>query len=588
MLDKRHASFMRSLARGEIEEEILLPFPEPRRVEREPLSAVLATVGALLGGQESRSTAGDPAGSPPPAFLGALREAGLLGLVVPEDRGGVGLSAFAHARVLQEVARFDASVALTLGAHGVGVRGLLLFGTEEQKARYLPRLATGELVAASCLAERDAGQDPTALTTTAVPDGDGWRLRGEKTRIPGGSAASLFLVLARTGTSEGSPRRARLTAFLVGRDRAGVRAAPAGGEVDRGAATLELTDVRVSPADVLGEEGQGLPVALRLLGASRFSVGASAVGVTKRIIRLAAGDAMARRRLGRAISPTSADQGLLRQKLARMAVDCFAAESVVNLVAGLSDRGFEDTAVEAAACRVLATEGGWRTADEALQLAGGDGPGHALPFERALREASVHRLLDGTNDALRIFLALTAVGGAATELRDVAASVRGVLAAPARELGVLSAYARRRAALHAPGLPGGLRPKARFTQAHPALATEAAPLEEAARALALAVDRALRRHGRGLPEAQPVLRRLADVLIDLLAHAAALARVSTRIDDRGEAAAAPERDLLRSLTAGARRRVLANLGALDDHDDPALEAVAARVLEREGYGWDGE
>jgi hypothetical protein len=120
------------------------------------------------------------------------------------------------------------------------------------------------------------------------------------------------------------------------------------------------------------------------------------------------------------------------------------------------------------------------------------------------------------------------------------------------------------------------------------LATEAALLEGAARALALAVDRALRRHGRGLPEAQPVLRRLAEALVDLLGCAAALARVSTRIEDRGEAAAAPDRDLLRALVARARRRVLANLDAMDDHDDPALEGVAARVLERHGYAWDAE
>jgi hypothetical protein len=321
---------------------------------------------------------------------------------------------------------------------------------------------------------------------------------------------------------------------------------------------------------------------MRILNAGRTGLGGGAVGGMKRLIGLAVEHVRARRQFGRPI----AEFGLVREKLARMVVDCYAAESVVNLVAGLVDRGFEDTAVEAAVAKVLATEGLWRTADAALQLAGGAGYLRDRPYEQAVRDARIHRIFEGTNEILRLFIALTTVGDAATQLAHVQESVRDVFAAPVRKLGVLSEYALRRAALHVPNLPGAGPEKGRWRQLHPAVAPQAAQFEEAARALALGVDRALRRHGRRLVDAQPALGRLADALIELFAFAAVLARVSSRIEDLGEGATAAERDVLRAVAGGARRRALAHLAALDENDDEALEAVAGRVLERGGYEWD--
>ncbi len=581
MIDKRTASFMRSLAMGRIEEEILLPFPDPLLAEKETLGAVVASLHALLGRREADFAAWDRAGALPAEFLRELREAGLFGLVVPEHHGGMALSVTGYARVLQELSRHDASAAVTVGVHGsIGVRGLLLFGTEEQKARWLPRLATGELIAAFCLTEPEAGSDVASIRTTAVRDGGHWVLNGEKIWVSNGGLASLFTVFARTA-HEGQEGRGQLSAFLVTRDLPGVSVGPPEDKMGiRASSTtaVRFQDVRVPADHVLGEVGKGFKIAMQILNAGRTGLGGGAVGGMKRLLELSLRHARERRQFGRPLSRFA----LIRGKLARMVVDCYAAESVVNLTAGLLDRGFGDIAVEAAITKVLATEALWRTADEALQLAGGAGYMRALPYERMLRDSRINRIFDGTNDVLRLFIALTTVSEVAEELEGVAQSVRDVFADPIKGFGLLSEYARRRASL-ASSLGRG---RGHFTQLPPLLAEDAAVFEELTRELALAVDRALRHHGRRLVDEQLVLRRLADALLDLFALAAMLSRISGRVENHGEAAGRAEREILRAYSAAARRRVRANLEGIDGLEDTALGVVADHVIEAGTYPWD--
>jgi alkylation response protein AidB-like acyl-CoA dehydrogenase len=257
MPDKKTASFVRSLCLGHIEEEILLPFPDPTVQEKETLAAVVATLKAMLGPREKDFAAWDAAGELPGGFVGELADAGLFGLVVPEAHGGMGFGATAYARVLQEIGRYDASVAVTVGAHSsIGMRGLLLFGTDEQKARYLPRLATGELVAAFCLTEPGAGSDAAGIKTAAVRDGDDWVLNGEKIWITNGGIAGFFTVFAKTSL-EG---RGHITAFIVTRDMPGVSVGKHEDKMGiRASSTTSVAfeNVRVPYANVLGEVGKG-------------------------------------------------------------------------------------------------------------------------------------------------------------------------------------------------------------------------------------------------------------------------------------------------------------------------------------------
>ncbi len=578
MLQKKTASFMRSLCLGEIEEEILIPYPEPSVAEKETLRAIAQSLKAMLGTHEKDFRAWDAVGELPASYLQELREAGLFGLVVPEPHGGLGLGATAYSRVIQEVGRYDGSTAVTIGAHSsIGMRGLLLFGTEEQKARFMPKLATGEMIAAFCLTEPGAGSDAASIRTTAVRDGDDWVLNGEKLWITNGGIADFFTVFAKTSL-EG---RGHITAFMVTRDMKGVSSGPHEDKMGIRASsttTVSFEDVRVPAANVLGEVGKGFKVAMRILNSGRTGLGGGSVGGMKRLIELSVQHARDRVQFGRPI----ASFGLVRRKIGQMVVDCYAAESVVNLVAGLVDRGFEEYAVEAAISKVLSTEALWRTVDEALQIAGGLGYMREMPYERSMRDARINRIFEGTNEILRLFIALTAMNDVADDLKDLAQSMRGVFADPIKGFGVLSEYAKRRASL----ATGIALTKGSWTLLSPALADETAVFEGATRALALAADRLLRKHGKGIIGQQLATSRLADVLIDLFALAAILARVSTRIEDHGEAAAAQEREILRAFARQAKRRIDGALAGIDENEDASVDALAGHVLEVGRYEWD--
>ncbi len=578
MVDKKTASFMRSLCNGDIEEEILVPYPEPKVAEKETLQAVVATLKSMLAPRENDFREWDQAGEMPAAFVQELREAGLFGLVVPEHLGGLGLGSTAYSRVIQELGRYDGSVAVTVGAHSsIGMRGLLLFGTEEQRARWLPRLATGELIAAFCLTEPGAGSDAAGIKTTAVRDGDHWILNGEKLWITNGGIADFFTVFAKTSL-EG---RGHITAFVVTRDLKGVSTGPHEDKMGIRASsttTVVLEDVRVPAANVLGEVGKGFKVAMKILNSGRTGLGGGSVGGMKRLIELSVRQAKERVQFGRPI----ASFGSIKQKIGQMVVDCYAAESVVNLVAGLTDRGFEETAVEAAISKVFSTEALWRTADEALQIAGGAGYMRELPYERAVRDSRINRIFEGTNEVLRLFVALAAMHDVAEELKDLGASMRGVLADPVKGFGVLSDYAKRRASL-ATGLR---REKGSWTLLSPAVAAEAALFQDGARQLAIATDRLLRRHGKKIVDAQLPTRRLADVMIDLFTLAAMLARVSTRVEDHGAEATATEREILATFARQAKRRVDASLAGLEENEDTGVQALADHVLDAGRYPWD--
>jgi len=581
VIDKKTASFVQALCMGRIEEEILVPYPEMRSAEKETLRQVVASVNQLLAPRAKEFREWDLRGEMPREFLEELKAFGLFGLVIPEEYGGLGFGALAYSRTLQEIARHDASVALTVGAHSsIGMRGLLLFGTPEQKRRWLPRLAQGEMIAAFCLTEPSAGSDAAAIRTTAVRRGERWILNGNKLWITNGGIADLFTVFAKTpGTS--SSGKAHITAFVVTRDMPGVSVGPHEDKMGIRASsttTVHFDEVAVPDDHVLGEPGMGFKAAMRILNAGRTGLGGGCVGAMKKLIGLAARQAKERRQFDRPI----AEFGLVQQKVGEMVVEAYAAESVVGLVAGLIDQGYQDYAVEAAISKVFATECAWRAADEALQVAGGNGFMREFPYERVVRDTRINRIFEGTNDILRLFIALTAMDDVGAQLAELAGSLKGALADPIKGFGVLSDYARKHAALRT-GLMGE---KLAFRLLHPALVSAAEPFEEATRELAWVADRVLRRYGRRIVDQQLELKRIADVLVDLFVFAAVLSRVNSAVEAEGEKAAACELDILRVFARRARGRIRGNFRRLEVNDDELVKTIATDAFERGEYAWD--
>jgi len=579
--DKKNASYVQSLCMGEIEEEIIVPFPKMEDGEKETLGQVLASVRQLLSGREKEFREWDVKAEMPAPFIEELRQFGLFGLVIPEAHGGIGFGSTAYSRVLQEIAKFDGSVALTVGAHSsIGMRGLLLFGTDAQKARWLPRLTTGEMIAAFCLTEPGAGSDAAAVRTTARRDGNDWILNGEKIWITNGGMADFFTVFAKTPDAQ-TGGKASLTAFVVTRDMPGVSTGPHEDKMGIRASsttTVRMEDVRVPGDHVLGGVGQGFKAAMRILNAGRTGLGGGSVGGMKKLISLSARQAVDRQQFGRPIS----EFGMIKEKVGLMVVETFAAESVVSLVAGLIDQGYEDYAVEAAISKVFATEALYRVSDEALQIAGGNGFMREYPYEKAVRDCRINRIFEGTNEILRLFIALSAMNDVGQQLKELASVVKSGVADPIKGFGVLSGYAKKRASL-ATGLVGDKRS---FTRLSPSVKHAAVVVEEATRDVAIAADRILRKHGGKVVGKQFATHRLADILIDLFVLSAVLSRVNSIVEEKGAEGAAQELAILEIFSGRARRRMRSNINRIDDNDDELVKVVADHAFEKEGYSWD--
>ncbi len=581
MIDKKVDSFVQSLCMGRIEEEILFPYPSMKASERDVVEQVTASIDQLLSGREKEFRAWDVKGELPPEFIEELKSFGLFGLIVPEAHGGLGFGSAAYSRVLHQIATHDGSVALTVGAHSsIGMRGLLLFGTEAQQARWLPKLATGELIAAFCLTESGAGSDAASIRTNARREGDGWVLNGEKLWITNGGIAGFYTVFAKTPSGNGDGK-AHMTAFIVPRDLPGVSTGPHEEKMGIRASnttTVNFEDVKLTDEHVLGEVGQGFKAAMKILNAGRSGLGGGCVGGIKKLIQMTTRQAKERRQFGRPI----AEFGLVKQKIGEMVVDAYATESVVGVVAGLSDQGYEDYAVEAAISKVFGTEALWRSADEALQVAGGNGYMREFPYERIMRDVRINRIFEGTNEILRLFIALTALNRVGIQLKELATGLKGAMNDPIKGFGVLSDYAMKHATIRT-GLVGEKRS---FSKLHPALAEIGDHYEGLVREVAWVADRELRRYGKEIIGKQFVSKRIADVLIDLFVTACVLSRVTASLEKLGDKGAAHELEIARVFSRSARSRIRGNLHRVDSNDDALVTSLADDALEREAYGWD--
>ncbi|MFA6986681.1 MAG: acyl-CoA dehydrogenase family protein, partial [Arenimonas sp.] len=258
---RKDLSVAKNLFFGEIVEENLFPYPRMRERDREMLGSMVDAIDDFLAGKREDFKQWDVEAGQPAEFIQALRDMGLFGLIIPEEFGGLELSNAAYARVLEQTSSHDSSVSLTIGAHSsIGMKGVLLFGTPEQKARYLPKLASGEMIAAFCLTEASAGSDAASLRTRATRNADGsWTLNGEKLWITNGGIADLYTVFAKTDTPEG-----KMSAFIVEAAWPGVTRGPHEDKMGIRASsttTVAFADVRVPAENVLGDVGKGFKTA---------------------------------------------------------------------------------------------------------------------------------------------------------------------------------------------------------------------------------------------------------------------------------------------------------------------------------------
>ena len=573
MPPKIEQSFMKALFHGVIAEDMIFPYPELPSDDRENTSMILDSVRRYFAANVDAAKI-DREHAIPPEVMDGLKSLGLFGLQIPTDHDGIGLSASAYARVMQEVGGLDASVAVMLGAHqSIGLKGILLFGTPEQKRKYLPRLATGEHTAAFALTEPSAGSDAAAIKTRAEISADGshYVLNGAKIWITNGGFADVFTVFARTSSLE-EGQKPKITAFIVERGM-GVKNGPNEHKLGiRGSSTTELffDDVKVPKENVLGEVGRGFKVAMEVLNSGRLGLASGSLGMCEVLLKLAIERVNERRAFGRAIG----EFGLIKDKVAAMLAQTYALESMTYLTAGIVDGKVSDYSLESAICKVFGSETLWYVVNDTLQIAAGIGYMQDYPYERMMRDARINLIFEGTNEILRCFIALSGMQGPGKQLADVVKAMRE----PIKGFGLLSDFAVRKART--------VLGRERLTRAHPLLSREAVIFEELTGELASNTELVLRKHGREIAEMQFTQKRIAEMAIDLYAIAACIARTTRAIERRGEEGARREIDLTSIFTTAAQKRLRQNVHDFSRNDDELRKAVASRAYTDRAYPFD--
>jgi acyl-CoA dehydrogenase family protein 9 len=566
-------SFMKALFHGVIAEDLIFPYPEMGTEERENTSLMLDTVRRFFAANVDSAKI-DREHEIPKEVLDGLKEMGLFGLQIPTEYGGIGLSATSYTRVMQEVGGFDPSIAVTLGAHqSIGLKAILLFGTPEQKERYLPKLATGEQTAAFALTEPGAGSDAAAIKTRAElsPDGSHYVLNGSKIWITNGSFADVFTVFARTSALE-EGAKPKITAFIVERGM-GVKNGPNEHKLGiRGSSTTEifLEDVKVPRENVIGEVGKGFKVAMEVLNNGRMGLAAGCIGMSTVLIKLAIERVQERRAFGRNIG----EFGLIKDKIATMLAQVYALESMTYLSAGLLDAKVPDYSLESASCKIMGSETLWFVVNETLQIAAGIGYMQEYPYERMLRDARINMIFEGTNEILRCFVALSGMAGPGKALSEVVKAMRE----PIKGFGLLSDFAIRKAR--------SVLGRERLSKAHPVLSREAVIFEEYTGELATQTENMLRKHGREIAEMQYTQRRIAEMAMDLFGIAACISRTTKVIEKRGQEGARREIDLTTVFTGMAHKRLRQHISDFHKNDDELRKAIASRAYVDRAYPFD--
>ena len=338
----------------------------------------------------------------PNEIVPKLAELGLLGIRIPEEYGGSGLDMLAYALCVEEIARVDGSLALTVASHnGLGTGHILTFGTPEQKAKYLPKAASGEWLAAWALTEPGSGSDSAALRTTAQRDGDHWVLRGTKMFITQGSVAGFCVVLARTRFDV--PAQRGISAFIVDTDSPGYSASRKLEKYGcRSSDTVEITleDVRVPDSQRLGAVDHGFLDTMRILDSGRVSIAAMALGLGRGALDMAARYARDRQAFGRAIAEFQALQFMLADGKTQLE----AAALLTYRAAVRADRGQRFSA-EASMAKLFASEVATRVCNDAMQIHGGYGYTREFDIERHLRDVKLCEIGEGTSQVQRMVIA---------------------------------------------------------------------------------------------------------------------------------------------------------------------------------------
>uniref|UniRef100_A0A4W6ED31 Very long-chain specific acyl-CoA dehydrogenase, mitochondrial n=1 Tax=Lates calcarifer TaxID=8187 RepID=A0A4W6ED31_LATCA len=556
-------SFAVNIFKGQIATAQVFPYPSALNEEQEQFLRELVGPVTKFFQEVNDPAKNDALEKVEDHTMEGLKEMGAFGLQVPADLGGLGLSNTQYARLVEIVGGNDLGVGITLGAHqSIGFKGILLFGNKAQKEKYLPKLATGEFIAAFCLTEPASGSDAASIKTTAVqsPCGQYFTLSGGKIWISNGGLAEIFTVFAKTPMKDPKTgeMKDKITAFIVERSFGGVTHGPPEKKMGIKAsntAEVYFDNVRV-PADcVLGEVGGGFKVAMNILNNGRFGMAAALSGTMKGVISKAVDHAANRTQFGSKIH----NYGVIQEKIARMAMLQYVTESMAYMISANMDSGATEFQIEAAISKIFASEAAWTVTDESIQVMGGMGFMKDSGVERVMRDLRIFRIFEGTNDILRLFVALN---GFQVTLNI---TLLYCFSSDSADNGCVEKYR------HSAGLGTGLTLQGTV---HPELAQSGE----------LVCFRHVNKHF-SVSEEQFVLWRVADCAIDIYSMVVVLSRASRSLS-QGHSSAQHEKILCETWCMEAYERITRNIKGLQSSDSRRLfknlRSISTAMVENGG------
>lgn len=560
--------FAKGLFQGHFVADWVLPYPRIPAAQQTELEKALAEVRQFLD-ERLDPVAIDRQADIPRAVIDGLGRVGVLGMTAPVEFGGHGFTQMTNCQVLEEIGSRCASTSVFVNAHhSIGIRALLLFGTHEQKQKWLPKLVTGEQLGAFALTEKEAGSDAANVQMQARPSEDGshFILNGEKRYITNAAIAHVLTVMARTPVP-GSDKTA-ITAFLVTPDMPGftILEARMPKMGIRGTATgrFALRDVKVPRENILGPMGKGLKVALTVLDFGRTTFGACCTGAAKTCLRLAVEHANMRKQFNK----TLGEFHLVKKKIARIAADAYAMEAMTTITASLIDRGLEDYMIETAMLKVFTTERLWEAINETFQIYGGSAYFVDLPLERMVRDARINQIGEGSNEVLTSFIALVGMRGPGMEFKEI----YDTMLKPSRGLGKAwtAGMNRMGATIRVPSVP-----------------VQSEELRGPARDLGrliwrfnFAVNRVLITYREPILDLQLIQERIAGAAMDLFASTCVLSRWDAELQFvRRNGDSAPQTNHAADLfLRRSFRRIRRFLSDLSDNDDKTILRTADAAL----------
>lgn len=578
--------FVKNLFWGRIREDITFPYPEQGPAEKAKTDKLLAELDDYLE-NEHPAIEIDQTQEIPDWVIKRLFDMGVLGMIIPEEYGGLGLGVAAYNKVLERIGARCGSTGVMVSAHqSIGCKALVLFGTEAQKKEFLPMVAREQL-SAFCLSEPQVGSDAAGQETTCVYDAaeDVYILNGEKKWSTSGATAGLLTVMAKQEVNDPKTGKARtgVTALIVTPDQEGVDVYENNRSKTgiRGTwqARIRFTNVRVPASHRLHREGQGLKVALTCLNYGRCTLSAGITGAAKTATDQATKWVRTRYQFGRPLSEFE----LVQDYVATMSAYTFAMDAMLYMTCGLLDRGETDIMVETAACKVFCSEQGWRVIDAGMQIMGGEGYMTENEYDRTWRDNRIHRIVEGSNEVMQSFI--FAYGG-----KQLAEYMLGVMNAvewdeDAKAWNNITRIAasavspeivKKGAPLASEIFLGVKKRKPSIERLHPLLKGQAKRLAEHVQTHTREFKVASKRLEEKIVTAQNTQARLADNAILMYAWTCVLSKMDQQLR-RGDYGPAFERDKAAGLhfMRLADIQIRENIRRLTDNADRTMSAAAA-------------